>query len=93
MDLWITNGTNDFVQINLKTAVFSAVGQTFTPLATLGGRAEVVVATGQGRNVTLVGTLTNTLSDNTGPITVSIDAPRMGGEQTPGKYQLFLPTP
>lgn len=93
VDLWITNSSRDFVQIDLKNSTFSAVGQTFAPLATLGGRAEVVVSSGQGRNVTLVGTLTNTLSENTGPITVSIDAPRLGGEPTPGKYQLFLPTP
>lgn len=93
VDLWITNGSRDFVQVDLKNAVFAAAGQTFTPLASLGARAEVVVSSGQGRNVTLVGTLTNTLSSNTGPITLTLDAPRLGGEPTPGKYQLFLPTP
>lgn len=93
VDLWITNGAGDFAQVNLKQAIIAAAGQTFSPIATLGGRAEVVVSSGQGRNVTLVGVLTNQVGATTGPITVSIDAPLVGGHTTPGKYQLFLPTP
>jgi hypothetical protein len=93
VDLWITNGGHDFAQVNLKNASIAAVGQNFAPIATLGGRAEVVVASGQGRNVTLVGVLSNQVGANTGPMTVTIDAPLTGGTQTQGKYQLFLPTP
>lgn len=93
VDLWITNGSRDFAQVNLKTSTLNAAGQSFTPTATLGGRAEVVVASGQGRTVTLVGVLSNNVGATTGPMTVSIDAPLVGGQQTPGMYQLFLPTP
>ncbi|MGE5595448.1 MAG: hypothetical protein ACM3S1_05370 [Hyphomicrobiales bacterium] len=93
IDLWITNSGRDFGQVNLKTASIAAAGQTFSPLATLGGRAEVVISSGQGRNVTLVGVLTNSVGATTGPMTVTIDAPLVGGSQTAGKYQLFLPTP
>lgn len=93
IDLWITNSARDFGQVNLRTAVISAAGQAFPPLATLGGRAEVVVSSGQGRNVTLVTAVKNTIGIGTGAITVSIDAPLAGGRQTAGKYQLFLPTP
>jgi hypothetical protein len=92
VDLWITNAARDFAQVNLKTAQLAAAGQAFAPLATLGGRSEVVVSSGQGRNVTLVVTLANKL-ETTGPVTLTIDAPLAGGKQTPGKYQLFLPTP
>lgn len=93
IDLWITNSSREFGQVNLRTAVISAAGQVFSPLATLGGRSEVVVSGGQGRNVTLVAAVKNTIGSGTGPITVSIDAPLAGGKQTAGKYQLFLPTP
>ncbi|MCC7364716.1 MAG: hypothetical protein IT303_10115 [Dehalococcoidia bacterium] len=93
IDLWITNGGRDFAQLNLKQSTIAAAGQTFAPLATLGGRADVVVSSGQGRNVTLVTTLTNTVGPNTGPITLVIDAPLVGGQVQAGKYQLFLPTP
>lgn len=93
VDLWITNGGRDFGQVNLKAAKLAAAGQTFAPLATLGGRAEVVVASGQGRNVTLVVTLASNVGPTTGPMTLTIDAPLVGGKPTAGKYQLFLPTP
>lgn len=93
IDLWTTNAGRDFAQVNLKTSSIAAVGQTFSPIATLGGRAEVVVSSGQGRNVTLVGVLTNGVGETTGPMTVTIDAPLVGGKPTAGKYQLFLPTP
>jgi len=93
IDLWITNSSRDFGQVNLKTAAVAAAGQTFAPLATLGGRAEVVISGGQGRNVTLVVAVTNKVGESTGPITVSLQAPLAGGKQTAGKYQLFLPTP
>lgn len=93
IDLWTTNAGRDFAQVNLKTSSIAAAGQTFSPIATLGGRAEVVVSSGQGRNVTLVGVLTNIVGETTGPMTVTIDAPLVGGKPTAGKYQLFLPTP
>jgi len=93
VDLWVTNGSRDFAQVNLKTSTLNAAGQTFSPIATLGGRAEVVVASGQGRNVTLVGVLTNKVGGTTGPMTVSIGAPLVGGKDAAGLYQLFLPTP
>jgi hypothetical protein len=93
VDLWVTNGSRDFAQLALNTATFSAAGQTFEAMGTLGGGAEAVVASGQGRAVTLVGILTNTIGATTGPITVALEGPRLGGVQVPGKYQLFLPTP
>jgi len=92
IDLWITNASHEFGQINLKTASVAAAGQAFAPLATIGGRSEVVVSSGQGRSVTLAIAVKNSL-DRTGPMTVSVDAPLAGGKQTAGKYQLFLPTP
>lgn len=93
IDLWITNTSRDFGQVNLKTATVAAAGQTFSPIATLGGRAEVVISGGQGRNVTLLVAIKNTVSETTGPTTLTLDAPLSGGKETPGKYQLFLPTP
>jgi len=93
MDLWITNAGRDFGQVNLKTASLAVAGQTFVPLATLGGRAEVVVSSGQGRNVTLVVGIKNGVGATTGPMTLTVDAPMTGGKQTAGKFQLFLPTP
>ncbi|MCC6382601.1 MAG: hypothetical protein IT304_08820, partial [Dehalococcoidia bacterium] len=82
IDLWITNGGRDFGQVNLKGAKLAAAGQTFAPLATLGGRADVVVASGQGRNVTLVVTLANGVGPTPGPMTLTIDAPLVGGKPT-----------
>jgi len=93
VDLWIANTSRDFGQVNLRTASLAAAGQVFTPTATLGGRSEVVISSGQARSVTLVVAITNTITDNVGPVTLSIDAPLWGGKPTPGKYQLFLPTP
>jgi hypothetical protein len=93
VDLWITNGSRDFAQLPLDTATFSAAGQTFAALGTLGGGAETIIASGQGRAVTLVGILTNTVGTTSGPVTVSLEGPRLGGEAVAGKYQLFLPTP
>jgi len=93
VDLWVANGGKEFGQVNLKTATLSVAGQTFPPLATLGGRGEVVVSSGEGRNVTLVATLKNTVGATTGPMTLTIDPPLAGGKKTQGKYQLFLPTP
>ena len=57
------------------------------------GRGEVVVSSGEGRSVTLVVTLANAVGGTTGPMTLTVDAPLSGGQQTAGKYQLFLPTP
>lgn len=93
VDLWITNAGRDFGQVNLKEAQLAAAGQVFSPLATLGGRAEVVVSSGQGRNVTLVVAIKNTVGATTGPVTLTINAPLFGGQPTQGKYSLFLPTP
>lgn len=93
IDLWITNAAKDFGQVNLRTASISAAGQTFTPLATLSGRSEVVVSSGQGRNVTLVVPFKNNVAATTGPMTLTIGAPLAAGKQIAGKYQLFLPTP
>jgi hypothetical protein len=93
VDIWITNGSRDFAQLTLNTVLFSAAGQNFPALGTLGGGAEAVIASGQGRAVTVVGTVTNTIGSNTGPITLSLEGPWLGGVQVAGKYQLFLPTP
>ena len=93
VDLWIANSSRQFAQVNLKSAVLAAAGQTFGPRATLGGRSEVVVATGQGRAVTVVFTVKNTVTATTGPMTIVVDAPLSNGAQLPGKFQLFLPTP
>jgi hypothetical protein len=93
IDLWIANTSKDFGQVNLRTASLAAAGQVFTPTATLGGRSEVVISSGQARSVTLVVAITNTISEAVGPVTLSIDPPLWGGKPTPGKYQLFLPTP
>lgn len=93
IDLWVANGGKEFGQVNLKTASIAAAGASFSPLATLGGRGEVVVSTGEGRAVALVVALKNTVGTNTGPMTLSIDAPLICGKQQPGKFQLFLPTP
>lgn len=93
LDLWITNAAKDFGQVNLRTATLSAAGQTFTPLATLSGRSEVVVSSGQGRNVTLVVPFKNNVAATAGPMTLTIGGPLAAGKQIAGKYQLFLPTP
>jgi hypothetical protein len=93
VDLWIANSSKQFAQVNLKTAALAAAGQTFAPLATLGGRSEVVVATGQGRSVTVVVAIKNGATTTTGPMTIVVDGPLSNGEQVPGKFQLFLPTP
>lgn len=93
VDLWITNAGREFGQMSLKDAVLATAGQTFVPLATLGGRADVVIASGQGRNVTLVVAVKNNVGTTTGPMTLTIPAPMTGGKATAGKYQLFLPTP
>ena len=93
IDLWLTNSSREFGQVNLKTAQLALAGQTFGPLATLGGRSEVVVSSGQGRAVTLVVTFKNTVGATPGPMTLIVEAPLAGGKQTLGKYHLFLPTP
>jgi hypothetical protein len=93
IDLWVANGTRDFGQVNLKKAAIAAAGQTFAPLATLGGRGEVVVASGEGRAVSIVVAVSNSVGETTGPMTLTLDAPLVGGKETQGKYQLFLPTP
>lgn len=93
VDLWIANSSRQFGQVNLRTAQVSAAGQSFSPIATLGGRSEVVVSSGQGRNVTLVIAVRNTVGATPGPVTLVVEAPLSGGTPVAGKYQLFLPTP
>lgn len=93
IDLWIANSSRHFGQVNLRTAALAAAGQSFAPVATLGGRSEVVVSSGQGRNVTLVVPIRNTLGGTPGPVTLVVEAPLSGGTPVAGKYQLFLPTP
>lgn len=92
IDLWVTNAGRDFGQLSMKDATLAAAGQTFAPLATLGGRADVVIASGQGRTVTLVVAVKNTVGATTGPMTLTLPAPLSGGQPTAGKYSLFLPT-
>lgn len=93
VDLWIANSSRQFGQINLRTAQVAAAGQSFSPIATLGGRSEIVVSSGQGRNVTLVIAVRNTVGATIGPVTLVVEAPLSGGTPVAGKYQLFLPTP
>lgn len=93
IDLWVANGSKLFGQLNLRTAVIAAAGQSYPAVATLGARSELVLGSGQGRNVTLVGAARNTLTENLGPVTLVIDAPLAGGTPVAGKYQLFLPIP
>ena len=93
VDLWLMNHGRDFAQVDLRNASFAAAGGNFPTLGVFRGKAEVVVAEGQSRGVTLIATVASGYGATTGPITVSIDAPLVGGAATPGKYQLFLPTP
>jgi hypothetical protein len=93
VDLWIANGSRLFGQVNLRTARLAAAGQTFDAIATIGGRSEVVVASGQGRHLTVVAAARTTVGDSLGPMTLVIDAPLAAGTPIAGKYQLFLPTP
>jgi len=93
IDLWMANGSKQFGQLNVRTASVAVAGQAFAPTATLGGRSEVVVSSGQGRNLTLVVAIKNTVGATTGPMTLVVEGPLLGGNQVPGKYQLFLPTP
>ncbi len=93
IDLWIANASKQFGQVNVRNATLSAAGQTFAPTATLGGRSEVVVSSGQGRNLSLVVALKNTIGETSGPMTLVVEGPLIGGNQVAGKYHLFLPTP
>jgi hypothetical protein len=93
IDLWVTNAGHEFGQVSMKDAVLAGAGQTFAPIATLGGRADVVISSGQGRTVTLVVAIKNTVGGTTGPLTLTLPAPLFGGTPTAGKYSLFLPTP
>ena len=94
-DPWLTNSGLDFAQINVNSAGFTAAGGPLTshPIAVLGSTTEVLITAGQGRGLTLVSTATSTVGVNTGPITLTLEPPLVGGEERPGKYQLFLPTP
>ena len=93
VDLWLGNSGPDFAQLNLRQATFHASGGTFGAAAVLNGRGEIVVASGQSRNITLVATVQVAYGSATGPITLSLPAPMTGGAESQGKYQLFLPTP
>jgi hypothetical protein len=89
----MANASKQFGQVNVRNATLALAGQSFTPLATLGGRSEVVISSGQGRNMSLVVAVKNNVGETTGPMTLIVEGPLMGGAQLPGKYQLFLPTP
>ena len=93
VELWVANGSKLFGQLNLRSATLAAAGQTFPVIATLQSRAEVVLASGQGRSLTLVAPVRNTVGQSIGPITLVIDGPLAGGTPVAGKYQLFLPIP
>lgn len=93
IDLWLGNSSKQFGQLNVRTATLSAAGQTFAPLATLGGRSEMVISSGQGRTLSLVVAIKNSIGATPGPMTLVVEGPLMGGNQLAGKYQLFLPTP
>jgi hypothetical protein len=93
IDLWVANASKQFGQVNVRNASLAVAGQSFAPLATLGGRSEVVVSSGQGRNLRLVIAMKNAVGDTTGPMTLIVDSPLTGGTPIAGKYQLFLPTP
>lgn len=93
VDLWIANGNRDFAQLNLREAQVAGAGGNAGVLGVLNGRGDVIIASGQSRTVTLVVTMAVTYGGTPGPITLSIEAPLIGGEATKGKYQLFLPTP
>ena len=93
IDVWVANSNRDFGQLNLKSSTLAAAGQVFSPLATLGGRAEVVVSGGQGRAVTIVVPVKESVGPTIGPVTLVAEAPLVGGKKTAGKYQLFLPVP
>jgi len=93
VDLWIANSSRHFGQVNLKASTLATAGQVFAPLATLGGRSELVVSSGQGRNVTVAFAVKNSIGTNPGPVTLVIEGPLSSGTPVAGKYQLFLPTP
>lgn len=93
IDLWMANASKQFGQLNVRNSTLAVAGQSFSPTATLGGRSEVVVSSGQGRNLSLVVAVKNTIGATTGPMTLVVEGPLIGGDQVPGKYQLFLPTP
>lgn len=93
IDLWLANASKQFGQVNVRNAALAVAGQSFAPLATLGGRSEVVISSGQGRNLSLVVGISNSIGATTGPMTLIVEGPLTGGAQLPGKYQLFLPTP
>jgi len=93
VDLWVANGSKQFGQVNVRNATLAVAGQSFNPTATLGGRSEVVVSSGQGRNLSLVFAMKNGVGPTTGPMTLIVEGPLTGGNPVAGKYQLFLPTP
>lgn len=93
LDLWVTNGARTFAQVNLRRATVAAAGQSFAPVAVIGGRGELVLGSGEGRTVTLLVTVRNTVGDTTGPLTLVVDAPLLSGQPVAGRYQLFLPLP
>ncbi len=93
LDLWVTNGARTFAQVNLRRASVAAAGQLFSPSAVIGGRAEAVLNSGEGRSLSMLVTLRNTLGEATGPLTLTVEAPLVGGQPVAGRYQLFIPLP
>ncbi|MDZ7727841.1 MAG: hypothetical protein U5Q44_06395 [Dehalococcoidia bacterium] len=43
--------------------------------------------------MTLLAAVNSSYGTTTGPLTLTIGAPLVGGNETQGMYQLFLPTP
>ncbi|WP_322796058.1 hypothetical protein [Tepidiforma sp.] len=93
VDLWVANSSRQFGQVNLRTALLAAAGQVFPAVATLGGRSEVVISSGQGRQLTIAVAVRNTVGETIGPMTLVIEPPLSAGTPVAGRYQLFLPTP
>jgi len=93
LDLWVTNGSRTFAQVNLRRASVAAASQLFAPSAVIGGRAEVVLNSGEGRSLSILVTLRNTVGETTGPLTLTVEAPLVGGQPVAGRYQLFIPLP
>lgn len=93
IDLWVANSSRQFGQVNLRTASLAVAGQVFPAIATLGGRSEAVISSGQGRHLTLAVAVRNTVGETIGPMTLVIEPPLSAGTPVAGRYQLFLPTP
>ncbi len=93
VELWVTNANRGLAQLNFAAAQLAGNGTSGNVVAVVGGRAEAVLGSGEGRLVTLVATLRPLVEERTGPLTLIVDPPIVGGAPTSGRYQLFLPLP